>query len=356
MEDTKALLRFHLSLYPGMEPLDCIKLLYQSEMGGGHLIADEAAFARRLTEELDTPGLFTAAPPPAEPLGGGLCRVHLAGLGAGPAPATIARLCALAAAAHVGSPHRLAQKLEVLVQMAEEGQLPWRAAALRPLVEEYIAGGCPAPHHSARFAALYPPHYRIMRCGDALFLPVFAALDAALGQKPHVLAGIDGMSGAGKSALAALLATVYGCGVVHADDFFLQPQQRTPQRLMAAGGNIDYERLAQVAARAAEGRGLSYQAYNCQTLQLQEWRTLLAHPLTLIEGVYALHPQVAAPCDVRMFLAVDAALQARRVLHRSGPQLAQRFFEEWIPMENRYFAEFAIREGCDVVVDTTPLG
>ena len=36
---------------------------------------------------------------------------------------------------------------------------------------------------------------------------------------------------AGKTTIAAQMARQYGWGVVHLDDFFLQPIQRTPQRM-----------------------------------------------------------------------------------------------------------------------------
>ncbi|MDL2293044.1 hypothetical protein LJC60_00270 [Ruminococcaceae bacterium OttesenSCG-928-D13] len=356
MEDVRRLVRSHLTKYPGMEVDDCLKLLYQGELGGGHLIEDEAAFAARLSEELATPGLFTAAPPVPEPVGEGLCRVHLSALESGPGVPVLARLCALSAARAKGqgSPERLAEKLRAFAAM-DDGSLPWPQDTARRRVEAYLAEGCPALHHSERYRRLYAPHYRLMDAGQALFLSVFAAVDRAMARRPHVLVGIDGMCASGKSTLADLLARVYGCGVVRADDFFLQPHQRSPERLAAPGGNIDYERLAPVARQAAEDRPFRYQTYDCGEGRLGDWRDIPAGPLTLLEGAYCLHPQVAAPCDLRVFLWQDADCQMAR-LRRRSPDLAERFRQEWIPMENRYFAAFGIREGCDLVLDTTGLG
>ena len=58
-----------------------------------------------------------------------------------------------------------------------------------------------------------------------------------------LLVALDGRCAAGKTTIAAQMARQYGWGVVHLDDFFLQPIQRTPQRMAEPGGNLDRERL-----------------------------------------------------------------------------------------------------------------
>ena len=54
-----------------------------------------------------------------------------------------------------------------------------------------------------------------------------------------------GCCAAGTASLALRVQKCSGCPVFHADDYFLQPHQRTPQRLSQAGGNMDRERLLQ---------------------------------------------------------------------------------------------------------------
>ncbi len=365
MDELARLIHTHLALYPGMGIVDCVKLIYQNELGGAHLLQasggcddGEETLLRGLEEELLLPELRSPDPalPDVVPIGAGLCRVSLAALAAGPSTGTFARLCACTAGLRKGSKEGLRCKLERFSAMVAAGRTPYSMAEWeRFLAENDLQSGAP-PHHSARFRALYRPHYHILDAAEALYLPVYAAIDRALAQKPHVLVGIDGMAGAGKSSLGAALAKVYGCGVVHADDFFLRPAQRSAERLAEAGGNIDYERLAPVAHQAADDRAFCYQAYDCVTGAMGVWRELPAARLTVLEGSYALHPKVDAPCDVRVFLGCDAQVQARRVAARSGPALWPRFEREWIPMENRYFAAFGVRESCDVILDTSGLG
>ena len=43
MEELRAILLAHAKRYPLMQPQDAVKLIYQNEFGGGHLIRDEEA-------------------------------------------------------------------------------------------------------------------------------------------------------------------------------------------------------------------------------------------------------------------------------------------------------------------------
>lgn len=52
----------------------------------------------------------------------------------------------------------------------------------------------------------------------------------------QVVIAIDGMCGAGKSTIAQMLHDKLGGNLFHMDDFFLQPYQRTSERLAEIGG------------------------------------------------------------------------------------------------------------------------
>ena len=51
MEELKKILREHAKRYPRMQPTDAVKLIYQNEFGGGHLIRDEKACQDYLRRE-----------------------------------------------------------------------------------------------------------------------------------------------------------------------------------------------------------------------------------------------------------------------------------------------------------------
>lgn len=174
-------------------------------------------------------------------------------------------------------------------------------------------------------------------------------LQRLLRKQDRVLLAIDGNCTAGKTTLAQELADTYSCNVFHMDEFFLQPSQRTPQRLAEAGGNVDYERfLQEVLLPLSRGEQVCYRPYDCRSQALKEPVTLPRKRLAVIEGTYSCHPFFGDRYDLRIFLSVTPETQRQRVLQRPAFK-HRRFFEEWIPMEQRYFEAFRIRESCDIV-------
>ena len=174
-----------------------------------------------------------------------------------------------------------------------------------------------------------------------------------LAQKERVLVAIDGNCTAGKSTLARNLAATFDCNVLHMDDFFLRPDQRTQTRYAETGGNVDYERFfAEVLLPLRGGKPFSYRPFDCKFLALSEPVVVTPKQLAIIEGSYSLHPYFGDPYDLKILLTVSPEVQHLRVLERPV-FLHRRFFEEWIPMENRYLAEFHIAEKCDLVFSDT---
>lgn len=183
-------------------------------------------------------------------------------------------------------------------------------------------------------------------------MELLQAIDERLPRQARLLLAIDGGSASGKTTLAALLAQRYGCPVFHMDDFFLRPEQRTPQRLAEPGGNVDRERFfSEVLQPLRQGGPASYRRYDCQTGQLLPPVLRQAGQLNVIEGAYSMHPELSALYDLSVFLAVSPETQRRRILQREPAFKQQLFFQKWIPMENRYFQAFSIPERCDLRIE-----
>ena len=87
-------------------------------------------------------------------------------------------------------------------------------------------------------------------------------IDELLTQKDMVIVAIDGKCTSGKTTLASQLAEVYDCNVFHMDDFFLRPEQRTPERFAEIGGNVDYERFREEVLLPLK----SGKAFSCRPL------------------------------------------------------------------------------------------
>ena len=177
-------------------------------------------------------------------------------------------------------------------------------------------------------------------------------IDSLLAQRQRVILAIDGPCGSGKTTLAALLKERYDCNVFHMDDFFLRPEQRTPQRFAEPGGNVDYERfLEEVLLPLQSGQPFSYRPFDCKTFTLAQPVAVNPAGLNVIEGSYSQHPYFGDPYDWKVFLTAAPEIQRQRILARPA-FLHQRFFQDWIPMENSYFRQFRIMEQADVVLRT----
>ena len=178
---------------------------------------------------------------------------------------------------------------------------------------------------------------------------ICSAIDRLLAEQDQVIVAIDGNCTAGKTTLAQYLSDRYDCNVFHMDDFFLRPQQRTPERFQEPGGNVDYERFQEEVLRPlTAGGAFSYRPFDCKTFTLSAPIAVTPKKLNIIEGTYSLHPHFNDPYHLKIRLTITPELQRQRILERPVV-LHQRFFEEWIPMEERYFQTFQISKQCDMV-------
>lgn len=170
--------------------------------------------------------------------------------------------------------------------------------------------------------------------------------------KMPVLAAIDGRCTAGKSTLAAYLRDELGCGVVHMDDFFLRPEQRTEERLRQPGGNVDWERFREeVLFPLKQGAPFSYRPYNCHTQELGEPVPVTPQEIVLVEGSYSCHPELWDFYDLHIFLTVSYEEQLRRIRRRNGTDGLEVFKSRWIPLEEMYFQTYSIEKRCDLSFD-----
>lgn len=160
MEELRIILREQAARYPGMEPTDAVKLIYQNEFGGGHLIRDEQRFLDYLRREYES-----VQPDPAqmaeEHIGNGMVRVHLAALEPEELE-PLGRAFIRSANAHRGSMERFREKLAVLRQMTEEGVFSFSLGELERYLAGYEAAGFPPVSHSERYREQYHPAYRIV--------------------------------------------------------------------------------------------------------------------------------------------------------------------------------------------------
>lgn len=167
-------------------------------------------------------------------------------------------------------------------------------------------------------------------------------------KRPFLIA-IDGNCGSGKTTLGSFLKEQLHASLFHMDDFFLQPHQRTEERLSAPGGNVDYERFQQeILDHVTDDAGITYRPYSCKHRKLADAVTEPYHDIIIIEGSYSHHPYFKDIYDLKIFLEIPPEEQKKRIINRAGEAVWPVFREKWIPLENQYFEAMKIRENSDV--------
>lgn len=174
-----------------------------------------------------------------------------------------------------------------------------------------------------------------------------------LSHVPCAVLAIDGRCGSGKTTLAALLAQMLPCRVVHMDDFYLPFAARRPDWRTTPLGNMDLSRLRrEVLEPARLGEEIAYHAYDCPHDALRPALLLPPRPLTVVEGSYSLAPALRPYYDLTVFLTCSQAEQAARLQAREGAYYPA-FPACWIPLEEDYHRTYDVEHAADLVADTT---
>lgn len=160
----------------------------------------------------------------------------------------------------------------------------------------------------------------------------------SLTKQPFIIS-IDGRCASGKTTLARELASLFpSCNVIHLDDFFLQPHQRTPKRYATVGRNVDDQRLIQeVIVPYLDNREICFRPFSCQKMALQDPIVLPKTDVLILEGCYVNNALLYSYANLRIFMHVDDQTQRKRIEMRNGADRLQDFINKWIPLEEKYF-------------------
>lgn len=170
--------------------------------------------------------------------------------------------------------------------------------------------------------------------------------------KPFIVA-VDGRCASGKTTFAAKLASLTGMAVVHMDDFFLQPFQRTKSRLEIPGENVDWERFkSEVLLPLSKGERARFRPFDCHTLWFKDEITVSPENGVIAEGTYSLNKALKDFYSSSVFLTVSPEVQMKRIIARNGEKGAKVFKEKWIPLEEKYFSAYNIQNNCDYFIST----
>ena len=349
-EKTRQALLTHAQAHPYLRPQDVFKFIYQSSFGCEHMVSSPSGAVEYIRSEYEKIPATNVKKALVEALDGQYSRVDLSYLDYGLSAETLGKLFCASSKKEVGGEHMLKEKIEVARILAREGLFDFTSDEFERAIEEWQDGGYPPVHHSDSFRELYHPSYRVISNKYVPFLPLLAKIDTLM-EKGRAIVALEGGSASGKSTLGQILSEIYDCTLFHMDDFFLRPEQRTPERYAEVGGNVDRERfLSEVLMPLKKGEAVEYRRFDCSTMELMPVERVEPKKLTVIEGAYSMHPELADYYDFSVFLDISDELQRARIEKRNSPAVAQRFFDEWIPLERTYFSGFDIPRRCRMIL------
>ncbi len=323
---------------PDMEMQDAVKKIFQGMLGPGHLLSDRETVAGRIAQETnDLPP--DPARPLFEPLSPAWCTLDLRRAAAeGIAPDLIAGMMR---SSNGGARFTRADVRELIdrPEIREEFGIP-SGYGDRIAEEGFL------PSHSEGFKKKHAPAYRVV---DAAWMGCEAALSAIAGgmrERDRLLITLDGPCAGGKTTLAQRLSEVLRAETVHTDDFVIPHGMKTPERLSRPGGNCDAERLAEEVIRPWKTAGHAFlRRYDCRGDRMLPPEVLPDTRVLILEGSYCNLPAIREYADVRLFLDTPWNVREQRLRKRETPSSLERFYRQWIPLENAYFEAFGLPDG-----------
>ncbi len=193
---------------------------------------------------------------------------------------------------------------------------------------------------------------------------VSAAIDAAEGEGPAVVVGIDGPSGAGKSTLTRELTLLRDdVAVIEGDDFYRPLTESTREALTpleAVDLLFDWERLRDEAlAPLLRGEEARYRRYDWDAGRMgEDVATVGASGVIVVEGCYVARPALRGYLDLIVVVDAPRELCIQRQLAR-GEDDAETI-ARWRAAEDWYFERQDPRRIADLRdrrrLTRTPLG
>jgi para-aminobenzoate synthetase len=180
-----------------------------------------------------------------------------------------------------------------------------------------------------------------------------------------LLVALDGPSGSGKSALAALVVAELGAALIPSDDFYAanipdaQWDARTPAT--RAADAIDWRRLrAEALVPLLSGRPAKWHAFDFEAgtrpdgtyAMRTDFAVRQPAAVVVLDGAYSARPELADLIDLAVL--VDAPIEVRhaRLAAREEAHFLAAWHARWDAPEAYYFSQVRPRASFDLVVTT----
>jgi uridine kinase len=343
----KKLMELQISKRPEMEICDAVKMIYQAEYGGGHMIKDEINCYQRIENEGSSLSIEQLSEPLWEDLGDRYARLNLSILRELPYD-TVGRMFYESSRVVSGNKDRFEQDISRLRELCEEGKTSFSAEALNQYMEQYRKKGYLPVSHSVAYTEKYHPAYRVVKKQYCTYLEAIIGVSRQLTNNGEVTVAIDGQSAAGKTELAGVLSIVYGGNVFHTEDFM---------KLSGAGINekteineiFDADRLKiQVLDRLNSGREFSYDVFSTDEGRIVTSHDVKPKRVNIVEGLFCMLPKFRKYYEYRIYMGIDPLVQSKTILEKYGEFGLIDFQKRRAPIENRYLAKYMVSAECDL--------
>lgn len=328
----KIFYQYHLNKYPLIQKEDKIKLIYQSTLGPNHLgkTLNKDNIKKRIEQELKDESYDNNI---YEWVSENFIRINLH---------------------QYNKQFELNDLIDNFIKSSEI--IPYNIDVLKENLnkfltkEDLINYDYQPISHSNIYRNEYLPHYLLIN-KDYLTIDLrIKQLDNFINKtKDYSITSLEGKCTSGKSTITKELENKYT--VINIDDFFLSKNKKTKERLNEIGGNIDYELVKETILKIKDAwkenkQVVEYTVFDC-TKQAYYTKKITLKNKVILEGVYSYHKYFNDLIDYLAYLQVDFDTQIKRVSNRS---LKERFINEWIPLENRYFDFYKLEDICDIII------
>lgn len=178
---------------------------------------------------------------------------------------------------------------------------------------------------------------------------LYSILDDQLSlNQHHFVIAIDGDAASGKTTLSTLLANRYHGTLIHTDQFYLPFDKRNDY----PAGHMNIKKIIhEVLIPHALRKETHYEWYDPHLNKIREIIQKPFTPLLILEGSYALHPDILPYLDYKIMMSISTELQEKRILSRSNPEVLEKFKTMWIPKEKAYQHFYNIQSTADIIID-----
>lgn len=164
IDEIVSILTLHTKKYPLMQPCDAIKLLYQNEFGGGHIIRDAEQSLLQIKKEYASLSIVMRSDIRFEEIGNHLIRFPLYALRQDfCTPEELNRIFIISSAKHKGTLSGFLNKIDVLKKYFSDLSFSFCKKDLERYLSQYEKDDYPMVSHSQTYRYAYKPAYRIVR-------------------------------------------------------------------------------------------------------------------------------------------------------------------------------------------------